>query len=369
MLPNILLKIFALIIAAINLSMRSYAGDSDFGKFASDAQKLNLLDRLMTQWTSVNRWLIEYEIAPSSETAGFSISYRIMAVAAPGDFYHMGAHVLGSSWQTDPFCQEYILHQGHAFHIWPFNRAYSEGILKSGEVIPGSIPQDVLLTIIPKWPLTDYKIPADNSGRLVIAAEAIRSVDYRLLSKSELISGEDCSVFDYKGGVDRIWIAINKGGCVMRREFRDSRSMKLVERIETDKVDQVVPGLWLPRELKNQYFPIDQDKNEDAREWDFSVHILRFVLNSNVPESTFIPTYRPGSIKFDDGNGFTQISPGGKDLLDDIVNFMLKRAHLPSKSFPHSHPYRWLLAGVASGFCLGLFLVPKNRSASTKMKA
>jgi|GEM_PF-1953972 hypothetical protein len=359
----------ASIAVVIMLSMGTRADDLD-GKFRSDAEKFNLLNKAMAQWNVVSQWLIEYEIVPSSKTGGFSSSHRIMAVSAPGEFYYLGAHFNRiHPWQVDPFSQEFFVHQGGTYlWRWPFNRAYSEGQMKIGGAIPGSIPTDVLLTIIPRWSLTDYRIPLGDSGGPIIAVEALRSADYHLLSRSETIAGEDCAGFDYKDGVDCIWIAKNKGGCIMQRDFQNPNSRRLFERIITDRVDQIAPGIWLPTEFRNQFFSVSQGTNENIIEREFMVHIIRCMLNDVVPKSTFIPTLRLGSIRYDKDNQFTQVSPGGEALLDDIVNFMVKYAHLPTKLVSRSHPFRWLLVGLASGLAAGLFLFPINRSRLSKVK-
>ena len=322
----------------------------------------------MAPWNTVNRWLVEYEAVPSAGTTE-SIPHRIMAVSAPGDFYSMAAHFPPSNpWQVDPFCQEFFIHQGGTCHRWPFSRTYSEGTIKAGNYMPGSTWMDSLFAITPRWPLVEYKMPPHpGSGAPVILVEAVRSADYRLLANSESVGGEDCAVFDNKG-IERIWIATNKGLCLMRRDRRDLRSKKLLDRILTDKVDQVALGLWLQTEYRVQLFRAGQGTNENIMERENKIRIVRCVLNNDVPESTFIPIHRPGSLKYDDAQHFTQVSPGGEDLLSDIVNFMAKYAHLPTKPIPRNHPYAWLLVGLAGGSCVGFFVFPMRKSLFMKAK-
>lgn len=366
----------ALTLASVGLSDPGHANDWDGEKFSSEAEKLGLIERAVARWKTVNRWLIEYEATPSAANTESIPVHKIMAVSEPGDFYSMLAHFPRTNpWQVDPFCQELFVHQGSVCHGWRFNRAYSERNMKAGDYVPGTTWKDVLFAIIPRWPLSEYRMPAHPSfGTPTILIEALQSVECRLLAKSEPISGEDCAVLDYKG-IDRFWISTNNGLCLMRRDTRDPRSKKLLVRVLTDKVDQVAPGLWLPTDYRIQFFSAGHRTNKkgissvagirldsSTIEQENRIRILRCVLNDDVPESTFIPIHRPGSIKYDKEENFSQVSPGGEDLLDDIVHFMAKYGNLPTQPVPRNHSWLWLLGGLGTGLCAGFLLFPKSRA-------
>lgn len=324
----------------------------------SDAKKLMVVGMAAEPWSRVHRWLIEYEAVPSSRSKEDISVHRIMAVSAPGEFYHMSAHFSRwHTWPVDPFCQEYFISHGKTCHRWPFNRIYSEGKVKRGDSLGGTIEYDFLLTIVPRWPLTAYKRPVDSeSGTPLIPLEAIRSPDFRLLPKGDHIAGEDCDVFD-REGLDRIWVATKKGVCVMRRDIRDFRSRRLAQRILTDKVAEVAKGIWLPTSFRSQFFSARRGPNDDTIEREYRILILRCVLNDAVPSSVFTPSHRAGSLRFDSASQFTQVSPGGEDLLSDIVSFMVQYAELPTRPAVESHEFgRFLRAGVA-GLCLSVFLL------------
>src|SRR5438128_1742599 len=153
----------SIIFAAIALSFgdSGAVGNSSAEEFSPDPEKLQVIEKAVEPWSIVNRWLIEYEAMPSTAATGGISVHKIMAVSAPGDFYHYAKHFPPSNpWQVDPFCQEFFIHQGITCHRWHFNRTYSEGMIKAGDPIPGSIWMDVLLAIIPRWPFSDYKIPS-----------------------------------------------------------------------------------------------------------------------------------------------------------------------------------------------------------------
>ena len=234
-----------------------------------------------------------------------------MAVAAPRSFHHFSAHFSpGYSWETDPFCEELFIWEGKICQRWPFNRAYSEAKMKAGDYLGGSITEDVLLTVVPTWPLTDYKFPVDFGP--ITPTDAIRSSQYRLLRDHETIAGEECAVFDCKD-VDRIWVAVRKGICVMRRDIRNPNSGRLGQRIQALRVDQVAPGLWFPTEFSSQFTSARQGVKEDFFDREIKIRILRCVLNNDVSESVFVPVHQPGSLRVGKDNQFVRSRRVGRN--------------------------------------------------------
>ena len=349
----------AIFIAAIETMVPGLAkGDNVAAKYGPDSEKLTAIDEIRTNgsaWLTVHSWLIEYETTVPNAKTHYLPVHRIMAASAPDELYCFGAHSSPQPWQIDAFCQELFIHDGKTYTLWPFNHAYATGAIKTGDVVSGSVPNDLLLTFVPNWPLTAYKMPAFGSGFEIIVPLALQASQYHLLASHQYVNGEECAVFD--NGVDTLWIAYQKGICVMRREIRTTTG-QLMQRIVTDKVEQIKPGLWLPTKLRSQLFSIAKTSDTGAETTEFGVHIVRCEFNNDVPESTFNPTFGPGYIELNDRNQFKQISPGGEDLLDNIVMLLVKYIHLPSKAgLAGGHTsLLLLLAGLAAGIGTGLFL-------------
>ncbi len=310
-------------------------------------------------WDTVERWLFEYDALPPTNDEVFSPVHRIIAAAAPGAFYHLGAHFSvakhGFPWQVDPLAQELFIYNGVCCHRWRFNRTYSEKRMKIGEEIDGSIPQDVLLNVIPKWPLSHYSLTAPVEGTKVIPAEAISSSRYSLVAENEIINNESCVVFD-NGKSDRLWIAAHKGVCVMRREIREPKSGLLKSRLVTDKVEQIAPGLWLPIEFKNQIFAQDKVTLE------IKVRIVGWALKDKVSESLFIPVHLAGSLKCDNERRFTQVSAGGQNLLSEVVDFIFKYASQPVPRFQKIRTSDCLIAGFLIAILSSILFLRLNKT-------
>ena len=365
----LLTAIFILAIEAIAPGLAK--GDDTTAKYAPDSEKLTVVDEIRrngSAWLTVQRWLIEYETTVPDTNTLYVPVHRIMAAAAPDELYCLGAHSSSQPWQVDAFCQEFFIHDGKTYTRFPFYRAYAKGAIETGGAVSGSVPNDLLLTFLPNWPLTAYKMPELGSGYEIMVPLALAASQYHLLVGHQSINGEECAVFD--NGVDRIWIAYQKGICVMRREIRTATG-QLMQRISTDKVEQIKPGFWLPTKLRSQWFSISKTSDTGAQIAEFGVRILRCEFNNDVPESTFNPTFGPGYIELDNANQFKQISPGGEDLLDNIVTLLVKYLHLPSKAGLAGKHTSLLLffAGLTAGIGVGLFLFlssfSKKLSSST----
>ena len=336
------------------------------GRFLDEQERLSLIDTATLRWRVVRRILIEYEILPSTHSAQFAKAHRILALGAPGMVYHTGARFTSRQpWFSDPYRQELFVWAGKSCHRWPNTRMYSQSTIPPGETIGGLA--DALVAAIPIWPATDHRMDKGAAGMRAIIEEAVRSPNYRLLDSSEAVSGEACWIFD-RDGIDQIWVARERPLCLMKREFRDRGSGRLLERIVTHKVREVSPGLWIPTALRNQFFA-RTDGTKEVIEVEGVINGVRVDLNENVPDSIFVPIQSPGSLEVKEAGVFTQVLPGGGDLRASTLDYMVHQLGLPTKPVPRNHPYLWLCVGLASGLCVGFFLFPMSKSHLLKAKA
>lgn len=329
----------------------------------------NAVDELLKPWMawhSLTGFLVEYEVRSKAPPI-----YRLTAMARPGSLYSFSGHFLegGYSWQVDPYAQEFFLHKGMACHQWPAKRTFSNGRVRPGDSIPGSLPQDDLLPVLPVWLLSDHKVPTFVGSDVILPpAEALGSGKYRLLPGSELIRGEECIVFEREGH-DRIWLAKTKGLCVMRRDISDPRLGSVKQRILTEKTGEVAPGLWLPIDYRRQLLASRPSTNgPEMVALELRTHIRRLTINSQVPDSTFVPVHRPGALEYDALGEFRQVTAGGEELLSEIVDFCVKHVGLPSKGAPRVRSFVWLLGGIVCGMCIGLMCFPGGKGKVTALR-
>jgi hypothetical protein len=340
---------------------RESLGDSMLdGKSSSKLMVLKTISSNSLAWMNVSNWLIEYEAVPSKLGGEFLPVHKIVAASKPNEFFFLGAHFPAYPWQVDPFAQAYYIKDGRTYHVWPFNRAYSEGTIHRGDSIPGTVVSELMMAVIPLWPLTDYDLKTEEvSGNIALPNEAINSEDYLLLTNTENICDENCVIFDHKG-MDRIWIAPDKGVCVMKREFRNATG-ELLERISVKSLQEFKPGMWFPLQMTNQFFRSSPTNDERILAEEFHVQTIRCIFNSDVKDSVYFPCFSSGELKYTNSIAYEQVSPGGEDLLLQIVSFCKTYAHLPTKP---AHAYKGIILFMASfiaGLSGTLFLLSGKR--------
>ena len=133
----------------------------------------------------------------------------------------------------------------------------------------------------------------------------------------------------------------------MRRDIKDPITGKTGQRILTDEVKQDANGLWMPVVFRSQFF--SEVNGAVARE--YRIRILKVVVNDSVPESVFTPIHRAGTLKYD-GERYQQVSPGGEDLLLEVVDFMAKYGKIQDASLWQGSYYAWFSSGAMLSFII-----------------
>lgn len=332
-------------------------------RFRTESEKARRVDQILEPWKGVRRWRLEYETRPLSDVKNISPSHHVTAAAEPGEYHHLGAHSAPYSWESDPFSQALFIHEGMGCNVWPNKRIFSEQRMIPGQFMPDATVQDMMVLLTLSWPLTEYKMPEDASGRIIVPEQAMRSSAYRLLELSEKVSGYECDVFS-RDGVDPLWLSREPGPCVMKREFHDPRTGRLLRRLVVDRLTDAGHGRWLPKVMRNQRFNNESTEKQGVPEHEIEVTILAYGFDDQVPRSVFVPSYRPGTLRFV-GAKFNQVSAGGTDLLDEYVNFVVRYLRLGPPGWTRFQNLVWLVFGTACGLLVSsqLFL-PRARLPS-----
>jgi hypothetical protein len=326
---------------------------------AKDTEKL-LPAPYFKAWSNVTHFCIEYEAVPRSRHSE-SVSVRKVLAVGPSKLYHGAFHIApGLPWQMDPFAQEFYVADGRFCHRWPFNRICSEGTIRLGDVLPGSTSQDVLLTVLPRWPLSEYKLPSTMDGITILPQHALSSENYSL-SGIDFVGSERCTVARHNTGSDTLWLAQEKGFSVIKREFRNPTTGDLIQRVVAERIERITNELWFPTSVKSQFFSSKAGITDHPEE-EFEITVLKLLLNDAVITNTFNSSlHPPGSLRQAGNQETEQLVRGGSDLLDQISEFLVMYANLP-KSRTRAVTLGGFVIGCGIGVCLALVLCASSRS-------
>jgi hypothetical protein len=157
--------------------------------------------------------------------------------------------------------------------------------------------------------------PESTPGTPIVLAEIAKSNKYVVRPRQELIDGRWCHVLEYADH-DCLWIDLDRGCAVLLRETRDPASNALVQKIESYEHAEVVPGLWAAKRFRNLLF---DRANPQKKTVDAEAVIRLIEVNQPIAPEVFIFKPSPGSIEISSGRHFSQVVPGGADLLDEMV--------------------------------------------------
>lgn len=324
-------------------------------------EKSAIINDINKSWESIVQWCFEYEATPVERGSDRIPVHKIMAVRAPADLYVLAAHFPPSNpWQEDPFSQELFINNGTTCHRWTFSRSYSEGHIKAGDPVPGTVWMETILTIVPYWPLSNYRMPVYPGSQVPgLLADFIRSQQSRLIAGIDHIRGEDCVVLEYPGA-SKIWLAVNKSYCFMQRVLYSPHSSNVVELIVGDRLKEISPHCWIPMQLRQTVYSREKAGGTTLTTHENQIQIVNYSLNQNVPATVFLVAHRAGSIRYDDDGRFIQIYPGGEDLLLDICRFIRERGKLPTFRARYGAPLFTALSGSIFGIIAGFFFIRRG---------
>lgn len=330
-------------------SVRGSVAGSD--EYFSDDEKQARLGSDVGRWEVIRRLRIEFQITPADGSPRFARAHRVLALAAPGMVQHSGARYSESlAWQDDPYLQELILRGTNSYRMWPNARILFRFPVGVNEPVLGV--EDAMVAVLPTWPAADHRLSRSTELRLIVS-EAVRSPNYRLWRVKEMVRNETCWVLDY-GGFDRLWISSDRPLCLMRREFRDRGSGRLIERIETEEFGEVGKDLWMPTMLRNQHFARAVDMGTSI-EMDGIVRVVDVKTNDDVADSFFNPLVFAGSVELGRDGGFVQVLPGGEDLRRETLQYILRELDLGHRPPLMESAWRWvfLAVGLPLGWRIG----------------
>jgi hypothetical protein len=313
-------------------------------------------------WSALRRWAFEVEseavgVGTDASKLNPAAVCRVVAATSNDELYylcwHRRAGTDGIDWSDEPFNIEITLRDGKVTHYHKFNRSVEFSTWLKGSEIPGPIGRDPLFLFVPGWPLRSYPPPVISLCRLLQATSDLKAPAVRT-PRRELIGGEWCTEFRSPNGHDRFWLADKKGYCVMQREWVDSSTGEVKERLVTRRIAEITPHLWMPVEVESRAFGSERRDGEAIPISRIRTRVVKWKLGNDVPQDLFNAALAPGTIEMLSRSRVRQISPGGFDHLDHVSTFA-RRMGLPETESAGADNLIWVLLGLLGGVFFGLF--------------
>jgi hypothetical protein len=298
--------------------------------------------------------------------AGVVRRFRTTAAIAPYRRYVEVVHLVpGLDWEDDPEWERSFLTPGHLTVFWVNRRA---ALVSTKEANPGQNPKlrpvlyEYFLEGTGWWPpeeagegRTDWAAPPAQAVHVVLGR-----TDLRLRKGLERVGGSRCAVVATPDGLDTLWLDVDRGCALVRRHLTNPKE-RLHACYTNASFREVVPGVWLPWELRRVAHrgrsPGEVPDDELLVFLRATRHIRKLRVN-DVPEETFHFQPPPGTaFNNEDRNGANYATPGGIDLLDNSVRIGRKILRLRAAQSP-AHEEQggvvWPVAGVLAGAAVGL---------------
>jgi hypothetical protein len=191
---------------------------------------------------------------------------------------------------------------------------------------------------------------------IFVVKAALDSGTYTTTSERRLIGDEMCTEMYSKNGNDRLWLSQEKELCLMRREWLDPTTKKLLGQIVTRRVAEVAPGLWMPVEVEcNIFSTTTRFETNPSPRLSTITQVSSFKCGDDVPKELFQLKLKPGSIENIEPGEFRQISSGGTEHLDEVGSFYRGPIGLPQQP-PFVERLIYNIALFAVGMLAGIVL-------------
>ncbi len=135
----------------------------------------------------------------------------------------------------------------------------------------------------------------------------------------EVVGGEDCVVLE-RPGLDRLWLAKDKGHAIVRRDWQWTVGGPLKRRIQNTDFRPVAGGAWLPHLATMEIYG-RPDTRPGRRVGLLRAEVVE--IEPDVPDSLFEPHF-PFYILVNDNTGGTRSFAGADDLPLDETTKRLK---------------------------------------------
>jgi len=332
------------------------------GSLSGDLGRLTL-EQLKARVREVHDSITALEV--SARTTGYdemvlsnSYFHKEIVAQAPGLLrFHSGHGHDRLLWTDDPYQQTTYITRDRFWNVYPIDRSFFQQDYEHDASLPGTLYRESFFACTGLWPLPSrpgiqaYKHP-------VVLREVARSPLYsQVRNDLEVVRGRPCHILEYPG-VDVLWIDVEQGCSLQRREFYDPESGALSMSVELGAHEEVAPGTWVPGwfeqvEYDHQGATAEERLREIGR-------ARTEVLRASTPMRDegwfrFEPTAGYLELSVEGSKHPRQTAPGGFEILDEIARWAARVRNLPADENGildvrgASLTVGWLLIGLVGG--------------------
>jgi len=279
---------------------------------------------------------------------------RELRTMAPCYFFVDTAHGFdGFPWNDDPFRQRAYVGLNEAATSYPPHRAFFRKPLRATEGLPGSLPGELFMLATGVWPMSGRSAPRPYGGPHMLRDVAMSDLYCLRTESATLIGDTECHLLERPGN-DRIWLSVDHKECVVAREIYDPHSSAIVVRFDLGEFFDV-DGYRFPGTISATWY--DSDASQEAlrhrvvRETTLRVEHVS-INKCCLDDFRFVPDSGSIELGLSLSDVPVQVTPGGVEHLDSIVEFMKRHGYDPGAGTMEKERKRRTAARLYS-ICIG----------------
>jgi hypothetical protein len=242
---------------------------------------------------------------------------RELAARAPADFFlHVAKRRDGLDFRYDPY-QDVVVVNGHdVVQSNPWSRQFVREPLATDRTLPSQAMSECIYLGLGLWPTTGLTPPTYIDGTPVTFAQVAANPNYTVAPVQENINGRWCHVLELAKR-DRLWVDVERGGVLMKREIFEPRNARTAQIILLDEYAMISPGIWWPMRITNTTFdPFDAGTRVRGSG---KFRVVKIDVNGAVDSKLFAFEPGPGYVQIFDATDVRQVVPGGQSLVADVI--------------------------------------------------
>lgn len=237
----------------------------------------------------------------------------------------------------DPYQSILIINGQDVVRCNPWSRQFGRETLAPDHSLPAEAILDATYLGLGLWPTAGLSPPSYISGTPVTLAQVVSNHAYTVQPRQEDINGRWCHVLELAGR-DRLWVDVDHGGVLMKREILEPRNGRIAQKIIMDECAMVAPHIWWPMRISNTVFDPFATSTEVHVRATGMFQVVQVELNEDVDPKLFDFQPGPGYLQIFNVNDVRQVVPGGEELMTasiERLSLMSRRRTAPRATGPN----------------------------------